>query len=254
MYISRHTELDAWSDDGAGALMSISEFGPEGGGAFGYWLWIPSREVDHYFRLSSDFSPGDGSRPQMVSSGERDGVLAGLGATLKREGFSGAIVGSPGEIEALYRDERLRRDGRPTLQLREERDQQSPQEPKILPRAPRPGHEEAEDRLIVLPAAQEVVEASQFVRQGQDLVRGPLSITARDHQLVVLQNGEAVFSQAWQVKPDMTLLRAAVSPSGRLLLIFKEDERGGSSLILGLYSPTGDPRQFKPVASRRLWR
>jgi len=84
------TEL-ARAADGA-ALYEVREAGPEGGGALTYRVEgkAPGDAVD--FVVSSDFSPGDGSRPQRVSPATCRQRLAALGAELAKRKIAGATV------------------------------------------------------------------------------------------------------------------------------------------------------------------
>ena len=61
---STDTEL-AKSDDGKVTLVEVDSSGPEGGGSLVYKLKSASGE--EAFVISSNFSPGDGSRPQSIS-------------------------------------------------------------------------------------------------------------------------------------------------------------------------------------------
>ncbi len=96
--MSLRTDLTvlAFSQDGASALVQVVVSGPEGGGQIAYELWSASAPVRERFELSSDLSPGDGSRPQAVADKTCVARLQELGATLKRRGFRGATV-QPGQ-------------------------------------------------------------------------------------------------------------------------------------------------------------
>ena len=81
----------ARSADGA-VLYEIRSDGPEGGGSLTYRVQgkSPSDRAD--FLLSSDFSPGDGSRPQVVSPEICRQRLGALGAELTRRKIAGVTL------------------------------------------------------------------------------------------------------------------------------------------------------------------
>ncbi len=72
--------VQAFASDGRSVLVSNSQSGPEGGGSLSYTVYTTAGAAQS-FLLSSDFSPGDGSRPQQVPLAqceERAKRLAGL--------------------------------------------------------------------------------------------------------------------------------------------------------------------------------
>ena len=76
--------------DGA-ALVEVREDGPEGGGALHYRVeGKGGAAVD--FLVSSNFSPGDGSRPQQVSAATCEQRIAALGAELARRKIPGVTL------------------------------------------------------------------------------------------------------------------------------------------------------------------
>ncbi|MBS2030479.1 MAG: hypothetical protein JST54_21430 [Deltaproteobacteria bacterium] len=68
----------AKSDDGATTLIQVDSYGPEGGGSLVYKL--KSARGEESFVISSNFSPGDGSRPQAISEKACVEALTQLGA------------------------------------------------------------------------------------------------------------------------------------------------------------------------------
>ena len=81
----------AHSAEGA-TLYELREDGPEGGGSITYRVQgkLPSDTVD--FLVSSNFSPGNGSRPQTVSSESCRQRLTALGAELARRKIAGVTA------------------------------------------------------------------------------------------------------------------------------------------------------------------
>lgn len=67
---TRHTVNPvAWSQGGQAVLLNVDAHGPEGGGSQAYWIMDDRGNESEVWTISSDFSPGDGSRPQVVSVG-----------------------------------------------------------------------------------------------------------------------------------------------------------------------------------------
>jgi hypothetical protein len=92
--MSLRTDLTvlAFSQDGASALVQVVVNGPEGGDQIAYEVWSANAPVRERFELSSDLSPGDGSRPQTVQQKDCVDRLNQLGQVLKRRGFKGATA------------------------------------------------------------------------------------------------------------------------------------------------------------------
>jgi hypothetical protein len=79
--------LLAWSQDGRAFLINRSEDGPEGGGAESYRIVCPAEKLDEEFRVTSTFSPGDGSRPERVSVPACQQALGELNRLLQAHRF-----------------------------------------------------------------------------------------------------------------------------------------------------------------------
>jgi hypothetical protein len=77
------------SRDGKWELFEDDARGPEGGGSIAYRL---AGSEPRTFEVSSDFSPGNGSRPQRVSEKDCRAHLTDLAALLTRYGFDGVRV------------------------------------------------------------------------------------------------------------------------------------------------------------------
>jgi hypothetical protein len=106
MRITTNVHLLGWSEDGRSALLFEARFGPEGGGAFAYLVVSASAPTRSRFEYSSDFSPGDGSRPQRVSAAACRELVSALAALLQKKGFSGVSAqpaGCDGRRSSLIR-------------------------------------------------------------------------------------------------------------------------------------------------------
>ena len=77
--------------DGA-ALVEVREDGPEGGGALRYRVEGKGGASAVDFLVSSNFSPGNGSRPQRVSAAACEQRIAALGAELARRKIPGVTL------------------------------------------------------------------------------------------------------------------------------------------------------------------
>ncbi len=91
MGVRKDSTLLARSADGA-TLYEVREHGPEGGGALSYRVEGKGRAAATQFLVSSNFSPGDGSRPQRVSAQQCEERIAALGAELARRKIVGVSV------------------------------------------------------------------------------------------------------------------------------------------------------------------
>jgi hypothetical protein len=91
MGVRKDSTLLARSGDGA-ALYEVREHGPEGGGALTYRIEGKGRSAAVEFLVSSDFSPGDGSRPQRVSAQACEQRIAALSAELARRKIAGVTL------------------------------------------------------------------------------------------------------------------------------------------------------------------
>lgn len=92
MHIRTNVEILAFSQDGAAALLEKGEFGPEGGGALSYVLVSAKAAHRLEVTVSSDFSPGDGSRPQRVDVKTCQSALRRLGKVLAEAGVAGVVT------------------------------------------------------------------------------------------------------------------------------------------------------------------
>ena len=77
---------------GGSTLYEVRGDGPEGGGSLGYRVQGKAAADRVDFLVSSDFSPGDGSRPQTVSSEICAQRLDALAAELAKRKFAGVTV------------------------------------------------------------------------------------------------------------------------------------------------------------------
>jgi hypothetical protein len=102
MSIRTSVSLLAWSSNGNNALLQEDRDGPEGGGALAY-LIVSTRPVGVVRAVvSSDFSPGGGSTPQVIGVQACKEALARLAAGIKRAKFAGISV-RPGGCEKKRR-------------------------------------------------------------------------------------------------------------------------------------------------------
>ena len=90
MFIRTQALVISRSTDGKSTLQQEHQQGPEGGGSLTYRLTGPAGAAS--FVVSSDFSPGGGSRPQRVSAAECTRRLAELSRQLNVRGFSGITI------------------------------------------------------------------------------------------------------------------------------------------------------------------
>lgn len=86
MGITTRESLHAWSKDGGAALLLVQAQGPEGGGSMA-WRLLTHDGEDSTYTVSSDFSPGGTSRPEVVSAGECKKKITSLDKALKKAGF-----------------------------------------------------------------------------------------------------------------------------------------------------------------------
>jgi hypothetical protein len=92
--MSVHTSLQllAWSADGRSALLEERNHGPEGGGSLDYVIVSASPPAYAHFTVSSNFSPGNGSRPQTISATDCAKRVSELAALLEQKEFAGVSV------------------------------------------------------------------------------------------------------------------------------------------------------------------
>jgi hypothetical protein len=89
MHITRSVGLAAFSNDGKSVLLHVSEHGPEGGGKQAYRLLsVEHRDGADEFVESSDFSPGNGSTPQVITRPACEAMADRLKARLEKAGMS----------------------------------------------------------------------------------------------------------------------------------------------------------------------
>jgi hypothetical protein len=89
MSIRESKRLLARAPDGRHALYEIVAYGPEGGGSLRYRL-EGRRKADRIdYLVSSDFSPGGDSQPQVVSAEACAREVDALAAALAKHGFRG---------------------------------------------------------------------------------------------------------------------------------------------------------------------
>ena len=81
----------ARAPDGS-TLYEVQGHGPEGGGSLAYRVQGKTAADRVDFLLSSDFSPGNGSRPQTVSRAVCEQRLGALAAELTKRKFTGVTV------------------------------------------------------------------------------------------------------------------------------------------------------------------
>ena len=103
MEIRQERRLLARSAKGASALYEVRGFGPEGGGSLTYRIEGKGRRKALEFLVSSDFSPGGSSHPQLVPVGTCEERLDALSAELVKHGFRGVAV-SPERCRSPERD------------------------------------------------------------------------------------------------------------------------------------------------------
>lgn len=97
----------AWSADGRSVLLADRHFGPEGGGSLTYLVVSAAAPAVSQFEVSSDFSPGSGSRPQAVPGVVCRRRLMALATLLGEKGFAGVEV-ETGGCRERQRDELVR--------------------------------------------------------------------------------------------------------------------------------------------------
>src|SRR5579872_1641717 len=67
MCVSTSYDPVAWSKDGHAVLIEEVAHGPEGGGSISYLLVDFHKKKAHVFPISSNFSPGDETKPETIS-------------------------------------------------------------------------------------------------------------------------------------------------------------------------------------------
>lgn len=92
MSVRENRRLLAKSPDGARVLYEIAADGPEGGGSLTYRL-EGRRKADRVdYLVSSDFSPGGASQPQLVTAEACARQVDALAAALAKQGFRGVAT------------------------------------------------------------------------------------------------------------------------------------------------------------------
>jgi hypothetical protein len=82
----------AFSPDGDSVLLEERAHGPEGGGSLAYLLLSATAPTATRFSVSSNFSPGDGSEPESVSTAQLQKTLRALAEAVKRKKLAGVQV------------------------------------------------------------------------------------------------------------------------------------------------------------------
>jgi len=103
MGIVQERRLLAHSADGRSALYEVRGRGPEGGGSLAYRVEGKVRRKSVEFLVSSNFSPGGSSQPQLVPVSLCEQRLDALSTELATRGFRGIAV-SPERCRTPDRD------------------------------------------------------------------------------------------------------------------------------------------------------
>jgi hypothetical protein len=93
----------ARSADGASTLYEVRGRGPEGGGSLAYRVEGKDRAKRVDFLVSSTFSPGNGSKPQVVPTADCEKRLAALAAESTRRDILG-VTAHPDRCRADNRE------------------------------------------------------------------------------------------------------------------------------------------------------
>jgi hypothetical protein len=93
----------ARSADGASAVYEVRGWGPEGGGSLAYRVELRATRKGTDFLVSSTFSPGDSSKPEVVPAELCEQRLAALATELSKRGIRGLAV-NPGQCRKKERD------------------------------------------------------------------------------------------------------------------------------------------------------
>jgi hypothetical protein len=103
MGVRQERRLLARSTDGGSALYDVRGWGPEGGGSLTYRIEGKRSRKAVEFLVSSDFSPGGSTRPQLVPIATCEERLDALSAELAKRGIRGVAV-SPARCRNPDRD------------------------------------------------------------------------------------------------------------------------------------------------------
>ena len=103
MGVRQERRLLARSTDGGSALYEVRGWGPEGGGSLTYRIEGKRSRKAVEFLVSSDFSPGGSTRPQLVPIATCEERLDALSAELAKRGIRGVAV-SPARCRNPDRD------------------------------------------------------------------------------------------------------------------------------------------------------
>jgi hypothetical protein len=103
MGVRQERRLLARSADGNSALYEVRGWGPEGGGSLTYRIEGKRSKKGLEFLVSSDFSPGGSTRPQLVPVATCEERLDALSAELAKRGIRGVAV-SPARCRSPDRD------------------------------------------------------------------------------------------------------------------------------------------------------
>ena len=77
----------AWNDNGNAVILHDSEYGPEGGGSDSYQIIDFRNNTNISYTYSSNFSPGDGSKPQTISGSACKNSMDEANQVLKKLDF-----------------------------------------------------------------------------------------------------------------------------------------------------------------------
>jgi hypothetical protein len=92
MGIRYERRLLARSADGGSALFEVRGWGPEGGGSLTYRIEGKKSRKGLEFVVSSDFSPGGSSQPQLISVSTCEERLDALSGELTKRAIRGVAV------------------------------------------------------------------------------------------------------------------------------------------------------------------
>jgi hypothetical protein len=92
--MSMNTRLTplAFNDEGTAVLVRADVNGPEGGGQQSFEIWASTAPYRTSVTVSSDLSPGNGSKPQTVTAEACATALKELDGGLRAHGFKGVSV------------------------------------------------------------------------------------------------------------------------------------------------------------------
>lgn len=207
MFIRTHVQLVAWSSDGESGLLEIKMESPEGGGSLDYHVISPDSSIDQTFHFSGDFSPGDGSQPQRISSDQCQKELNRLRQTLEKTHFTGIDL-QPEACRSQHRKDFL-----------------------ILS----PVLREAVQKSRFL-----------HTREGDKLVNDAWGLHVQQDKILLIQKGKMLHSWAFDHTLEPLQQEAALSPTHHLLFLFENSEYE-TRLLRAYYSPDAKPESLTPI-------